>query len=106
LSQTERVDSGTFQEFLTKNTVAVVDFYADWCGPCRIVSPVIEKLSSEYDGKARFAKLDVDGSPEIAEKFDVASIPTVMIFKNGQLVNRIVGARPADYYRGRIEEII
>ena len=103
---TTQIDSKTFQDFLDHNPVAVVDFYADWCGPCRTVSQVIEKLAGEYDGRAKFAKLDVDASPSIAEKFGVASIPTLIIFKNGRAVDRIVGAAPAEYYRGRIEEVL
>ncbi len=103
---TTQVDSKTFQDFLDHNPVAVVDFYADWCGPCRIVSPVIEKLAGEYDGKAKFAKLDVDASPSIAEKFGVASIPTLIVFKNGRPVERIIGATPAEHYRSRIGRVL
>lgn len=101
-----KLDSQTFQEFLDSTPVAVVDFYADWCGPCKIVSPIIEKLATEYDGKGKFAKLDVDASPDIAEKFQVYSIPTVFIFKNGKPIDRIVGAVPAEHYHTRIERAL
>lgn len=103
---TAHLDSKTFQDFLARSPVVVVDFYADWCGPRRIVSPVIENLAGEYDGKAKFAKLDVDASPSIAEKFGVASIPTLIIFKNGRPVDRIIGAAPAEHYRSRIGRVL
>lgn len=102
MSDTAHVNSNTLQDFLNRNAVAVVDFYADWCGPCKLVSPIIEKLAREYDGRAGFAKLDVDASPAIAERFGVMSIPTVFIFKNGRPVERIIGAAPAEHYRSKI----
>lgn len=103
---TAQVDSKTFQDLVDRNRITVVDFYADWCGPCKIVSPIVERLATEYIGKASFAKLDVDASPSIADKFGVMSIPTVIIFKDGRAVDRIVGAVPAETYRGRIERAI
>jgi len=105
-ASTAQVDSRTFQDFLDHNPVAVVDFYADWCGPCRIVSPVIERLAGEYDGKAKFAKLDVDASSSIAGKFGVTSIPTLIIFKNGRPVDRIIGAAPVEHYRSKIGRVL
>ncbi len=102
----DHVDSNTFHEVLDDNPVVVVDFYADWCGPCKVVAPTIEKLADEYSGRARFAKLDVDESPGIAEEYGVASIPTLIIFKNGKPVDRIIGAAPAQHYRGKLEKFL
>jgi thioredoxin 1 len=91
---------------LQSEQVAVVDFYADWCGPCRLVGPIIESLSTSYDGKARFAKVNTDDNQELAARYDIMSIPTVMIFKGGQVVDRIVGAVPAQVYRQRIDRAL
>jgi thioredoxin 1 len=80
----------------------VVDFYADWCGPCRMVSPIIESLSNEYDGRINFAKVNTDDNQVLAARYGVMSIPTVLIFKKGNVVDTIVGASPAQAYRQRI----
>ena len=106
MSRVAQVDSKTFQEVVERNPVVVVDFYADWCGPCKIVAPIMEKLSTEYYGKAKFTKLDVDNSPAIANQFGIVSIPTLIVFKNGTPVERIVGAVPAEHYRGIIERVL
>ena len=101
-----QVDSEGFSDVVERNHVVVVDFYADWCGPCKIVAPIMEKLSTEYDGKAKFTKLDVDDSPAIANQFGIVSIPTLIVFKNGKPVERTVGAVPAEHYRGIIERVL
>jgi len=72
----------------------LVDFWAAWCGPCRAVAPVMEELAAEYDGKAVIAKVNVDDEGDISAKFRIMSIPTVMLFKGGQVIDKIVGARP------------
>jgi thioredoxin 1 len=94
------------REILQSKVPAVVDFYADWCGPCRVVSPIIESLSREYDGKVKFAKVDTDANHDLAERFDVMSIPTVFIFKGGKVRERIVGAAPEASYRKKIESVL
>ena len=71
--------------------VTLVDFYADWCGPCQAIAPVIAELATEYEGKATITKLDVDASGDIAGQFGVMSIPTILIFKDGELVDKMVG---------------
>lgn len=71
--------------------VTLVDMYADWCGPCQRIAPIIEELAHEYEGKANITKLDVDASGDIAQQFGVMSIPTILIFKDGQLVDKTVG---------------
>ncbi|MCX8153198.1 MAG: thioredoxin [Candidatus Bathyarchaeota archaeon] len=80
-----------FEEAIKSNTLVLVDFWAPWCGPCRALAPTIEELAKEYSGKALIAKLNVDENPETAEKFQIFSIPTVVIIKNCCEVERIVG---------------
>lgn len=81
------------QEVLKSDKAVLVDFWAPWCGPCRAVGPIVDELASEYDGKAKVSKLNVDDEGEIAAKFRVMSIPTIMIFKNGDVVEKVIGAR-------------
>ncbi len=76
--------------------VTLVDFWAEWCAPCRMMTPVLDELASEYDGKARIAKINVDNEPDLAMKFDVSSIPTLIVFKNGELSKRFVGVTSKD----------
>lgn len=84
--------------------VVVVDFWAPWCAPCRMVAPIIESLAEEYDGKVRFAKVNVDESPGVASKYGIRSIPTIGIFRNGEAVNGVVGAVPKQVLIQAIEE--
>ena len=81
-----------FTELINKYQILIVDFWADWCGPCRMVSPIIEQLSNELSGKVVFGKLNVDKNPSVSNVFGIQSIPTIIIFKNGQVADRIVGA--------------
>ena len=94
----------TFEMEVIKSKMPVlVDFWAPWCGPCRLVSPVLDKLSSEYTSKLRFAKLNVDDNQEIASQFDVRGIPCMIIFKNGKEVEMIIGAYPEAQLRNKID---
>ncbi len=96
--------SDTFEkEVLKSNIPVLVDFWAPWCGPCRMVGPVLEKISSEYSGKLKFAKLNVDESQEIAAKYDVRGIPCMVIFAKGNEADRIVGAYPEAQLRQKID---
>ena len=81
-------------EVLNSDIPVLVDFWATWCGPCRMVAPIVEEIANEYDGRIKVGKVNVDEEPELAMQFRVASIPTLMVFKNGQLVNTAVGYRP------------
>ncbi len=102
-----RLDGKDFDREILQSTVpAVVDFYADWCGPCRMVSPVIESLSREYSGRVKFAKIDTDANQDLAERFNIMSIPTVIVFKNGKIHEQIVGAAPASQYRQKIDSVL
>ena len=80
-----------FSETALTNGVSVVDFWAEWCGPCRLVAPIIEQLAEEYDGKALIGKVNVDHNPEVSMKYGVRSIPTILIFKDGEIVEKHVG---------------
>lgn len=81
------------QEVVNSSNTVLVDFWAPWCGPCRAVGPLIDELAEEYDGKAKIAKLNVDDEGELAAKYKIMSIPTIIIFKNGEAVEKLLGAR-------------
>tara|TARA_B110000014_G_scaffold6377_1_gene4761 strand:+ start:6113 stop:6433 length:321 start_codon:yes stop_codon:yes gene_type:complete len=90
------ITDSNFNEIVSKNKTVLIDFWAEWCGPCRMIAPMIEELAGEYDGKAVIGKLDVDNNQESSVKFGVRSIPTLLVFKDGELVDRHVGAVPKE----------
>lgn len=95
-----------FDSMISENKLVLVDFWATWCGPCKMLAPVIESLAEEFGGKAVVAKVDVDQEKGLAKRFGVMSIPTVVIFKDGQEVNREVGFKPVDAYRGILQSYL
>jgi thioredoxin 1 len=98
------VTDATFEEVVLKSDKPVmVDFWAAWCGPCRMVAPIMDQLTAEYDGKATIAKVDVDANQQYAAQFGVRNIPTVLVFKNGELVEKQVGVAPKATYAQKIE---
>lgn len=98
------ITDATFEEQVLKSDKPVlVDFWAAWCGPCRMVGPVIDQVSDEYEGKAVVGKVDVDANQEFAAKYGVRNIPTVLLFKNGEIVDRKVGVSPKDAYTDAID---
>lgn len=99
-------DSNFKDQVLGGSTPVVVDFWAPWCGPCKIVSPTIEELAKEYAGKVVVGKLNVDENPETAGQYGVMSIPTIMIFKGGQPVKSMIGAQGKETYKRTIDEIL
>ena len=102
----KEMNQENFAEEIKADKPVLVDFWASWCGPCRMLSPVIDALSEEYDGKINVGKVNVDEQGVIAAQFGIASIPTVIIFKDGKEIKRIIGVRDADDYRDEIDSII
>lgn len=90
----EITDANFAKEVEQSDIPVLIDFWAVWCGPCRMIAPIVEELASEYQGKAKIGKLDVDSNPGVATKFGIRSIPTILIFKGGKLADQIVGAVP------------
>ena len=95
MSNTIELTDGNFSDEVEKSDSPVlVDFWAEWCGPCRMVGPVVDEIAGEYEGKAKVGKVNVDNNPEVSVKYGIRSIPALLIFKNGEVVDQIVGAVP------------
>jgi thioredoxin 1 len=101
------ITDATFDEVVLKSDKPViVDFWAAWCGPCRMVGPIIDEVSNEYEGKAVVGKVDVDANQEFAAKYGVRNIPTVLVFKDGEIVSRQVGVSPKQVYTDAIDALL
>ena len=94
------------QEIENYKGVALVDFYADWCGPCKMLGPIIEQLAAEFEGKAKICKVNTDTTPDLAAKFQISGIPAVLIFKDGKIAENLVGFRPKDAYISAINNLL
>lgn len=105
-SKTLHVSDADFAATIQKNSLSVVDCYADWCAPCRMIAPFVEELAGEYEGKVAFLKVDVDHSPNVAIQYGIRSIPTLLFFKDGKLVDQQVGALPKHVLKQRVESLI
>ncbi len=99
-------DEAGFEKILQSSKVVLCDFWATWCGPCRMVGPVIEQLAEEYDGRIAVVKIDVDENQELAAKYNVMSIPTVFVFRDGRPVDSKVGALPVEDYRKMLDAVL
>ena len=93
-------------EVLASDTPVLVDFWAPWCGPCRMVAPVVDELAEEYDGKVKFVKLNTDDNIETASKYGIRSIPTIMVFKGGEAVEHVVGFRPKSELKKSLDKVL
>ena len=102
----EVTDDSFTNEVLNSELPVLVDFWAEWCGPCKMVSPIVEELSNEYNGKVKVAKLDVDSNPQTATNYGIRGIPTLLMFKDGSAVDQIVGAVPKTQIAERLDKII
>ena len=100
----ENVDEMHFQQFVGTNTYAVVDFWAEWCGPCRRIAPIMDELSIEFAGRVAFGKCNTDDNRSLAMQFNIDAIPAMMLFSHGQLVDRIIGAYPKEAIREKINK--
>ena len=98
------LDDAHFDETVRKHPLMLIDCWAEWCGPCRMIAPVIDELAQDYAGRVTVAKLNVDENPEIAMRFDIMSIPTLLIMKNGKEVDRIIGAVPKSFIEERLRK--
>ena len=106
MGKTLELTDATFDETLKSDKPVLVDFWAEWCGPCKMIGPVVEELANDYEGKAVIAKLNVDENPQVTARFGVRSIPTLLVFKNGQIVDKQVGAVPKSVLAGKLQALV
>lgn len=106
MAEVIHADAVAFEKILKENKVVLCDFWATWCGPCKMLGPVIEQLAQEYDGRVAVMKVDVDENQQIAAQFNVMSIPTIYVFRDGSPVDSKVGAMPVDDYRKMLDAVL
>ncbi len=107
MSDLLEVTDDNFESEIVKSDIPVmVDFWAEWCGPCKMVGPVVEELSKEYAGKIKIGKMDVDKNPGTPAKFGIRSIPTLILFKDGEVAQTIVGAQPKSYLEEELKKVL
>lgn len=99
------MNNNDFKDLISKGII-VVDFYADWCGPCKMLSPIFQQVEETFKNQANFLKINIDNHMEIAQEYKISTIPTILIFKDGELVDRMVGFNSAEIIKSKIEKII
>jgi thioredoxin 1 len=105
-NEMEFTESNFSSEVLQSDLPVLVDFWAPWCGPCKMVAPIVHEISTEYAGKIKVGKLNTDDNQMVASQYGIMSIPTLMIFKNGEVVERIIGAQPKEALTGKIDTVL
>lgn len=100
---TIEITDANFNEVLSTDKPVLVDFWAEWCGPCKMIGPVVKELATEYEGKAVIGKVNVDENPSTAAQFGIRSIPTLLVFKNGEVVDKQIGAVPKTVLAGKLD---
>jgi len=103
MAKTIEITDSNFEEIIKSETPVLVDFWAEWCGPCKMIGPVVEELAGEYDGKAVVGKVNVDENPNVSAKFGIRSIPTLLVFKGGEIVDKQIGAVPKQVLADKLE---
>jgi thioredoxin 1 len=103
MGKTMELTDSNFDQIIKSDKPVLVDFWAEWCGPCKMIGPVVEELASDYEGKAVVAKLNVDENPQVTARFGVRSIPTLLVFKNGQIVDKQIGAVPKSVLASKLQ---
>jgi thioredoxin 1 len=107
MSKPVEINDGSFEaEVIKSDKPVIVDFWATWCGPCKMIAPILEEVATEYDGKLKIAKMDVDSNTKVASQYGIMSIPTLLFFKNGQLVDQVIGAIPKAQLVNRLAKVL
>ena len=107
MAKPQDVTDQTFEQSVIKSDQPVlVDFWAPWCGPCRMVAPIVEELAGEYEGRVKFVKLNTDENPEVSMRYGIRSIPTLLVFKDGEVKGQIVGFRPKSELKKRLDAVL
>jgi len=103
MASTVEITDSNFEEILKSDQPVLVDFWAEWCGPCKMIGPLVEELAGDYDGKAVIGKVNVDENPNVSAKFGIRSIPTLLVFKGGEVVDKQIGAVPKQALADKID---